>query len=237
MKNRKKNKYIIYGVIALSALSLVGVGFATWNIDGSLDDKTSVTVSVGDLTNKTLIVEIQDTSDLNFAFDNVEKGGTNISNGDGKMEDLSFRVDFRLKSSRTINDANFKITASFFDSTSISKYQQYQQLDTDNYIVADCLTEFSFNLPPKSSDPLPASNDYITGSITYDTDFKGALVKLTYKFAWGSKFNGVNPGLWEGDILTIGERLEDFTAKAKNLPDIELKITPSYDDKELANNE
>ena len=81
MKNRKKNKYIAYGVIALSSLSLVGVGFAAWEINGSLDDKTSVTVSVGDLTNKTLIVEIQDTSDLNIAFDNVENGGTNISNG------------------------------------------------------------------------------------------------------------------------------------------------------------
>ena len=168
----------------------------------------------------------QDTSDLNFAFDNVENGGTNISNGDSGKEDLSFTVNFRLESSRTINDADtFKITASFFGSTSISKYQQ---LDTDNYIVADCLTNFSFNLPPDSSGSLTTINSYITGSITYDTDFKGALVSLTYKFAWGSKFNGKNPGLWEGDILTIGEYLEDFTAKAKDLPPIDLTITPSY---------
>ncbi len=232
MKNRKKNKYIVYGVIALSALSLFGVGFAAWNIDGSLDDKTSVTVSVGDLTNKTLIVEIQDTSDLNFAFDNVEKGGTNISNGDGKKEDLSFTINFRLESSRTINDANtFNILASF-NSTSISKYQE---LDTEEYIVADCLTNFSFNLPAASGS-LTTNNDYITGSITYDTDFKGALVSLTYNFAWGSKFNGKNPGLWEGNILTIGERLEDFTAKAKGLLPIDLTITPSYI-KEQGNNE
>ena len=226
MKNRKKNKYIVYGVIALSALSLVGVGFAAWNIDGSLDDKTSVTVSIGDLTNKTLIVEIQE-SDLNIAFDNVENSGTNISNGDGKKEDLSFTVNFRLESSRTINDANtFKITASF-DSESISKYKE---LDTEEeeYIVADCLTDFSFNLPPKSSDPLTTINDHITGSITYDTDFKGADVKLTYTFAWGSTFKGKNPGLWDEDILTIGKYLEDFTAKAKDLPKIKLTITPSY---------
>lgn len=224
MQNRKKNKYIVYGVIALSALSLVGVGFAAWNIDGSLDDKTSVTVSVGDLTNKTLIVEIQEDSDLNIAFDNVEIGGTNISNGDGKKEDLSFTVNFRLESSRTINDANtFKITASF-NSTSISKYQE---LDKENYIVADCLTDFSFNLPAASGS-LSTNNDYITGSITYDTDFKGALVKLTYEFAWGSTFGDKNPGLWEGDISKIGEYLEDFTAKAKGLLPIDLTITPSY---------
>ncbi len=228
MKNRKKNKYIVYGVIALSALSLVGVGFATWNIDGSLDDKTSVTVSVGDLTNKTLIVEIQK-SDLNIAFDNVENGGTNISNGDDGKEDLSFTVNFRLESSRTINDANtFKITASF-NSTSISKYQE---LDKENYIVADCLTDFSFNLPtssdPLTKIPLTTNNSYIEGSITYDDDFKGALVILTYKFAWGSKFNDKNPGLWEGDISKIGEYLEDFTAKAKGLLPIDLTITPSY---------
>lgn len=229
MKNRKKNKYIVYGVIALSALSLVGVGFAAWNIDGSLDDKTSVTVSVGDLTNKTLIVEIQD-SDLNIAFDNVETGGTNISNGDDGKEDLSFTVNFRLESSRTINDANFKITASFnSESESIKKYQE---LDKEGYIVADCLTDFDFNLPtssdPLTKIPLTTNNSYIEGSITYDDDFKGALVILTYKFAWGSKFNGVNPGLWEGDILTIGEYLEDFTAKAKGLLPIDLTITPSY---------
>ena len=234
MKNRKKNKYIVYGVIALSTLSLVGVGFAAWEINGSLDDKTSVTVSVGDLTNKTLIVEIQDTSDLNIAFDNVENGGANISNGGGGKEDLSFTVNFRLESSRTINDADtFKITASF-DSESES-IRKYQQLDTDNYIVADCLTNFSFNLPAASGS-LTTNNDYITGSITYDTDFKGALVSLTYNFAWGSKFNGKNPGLWEGNILTIGERLEDFTAKAKGLLPIDLTITPSYI-KEQGNNE
>lgn len=225
MQNRKKNKYIVYGVIALSALSLVGVGFATWDIDGSLDDKTNVSVSVGDLTNKTLIVEIQDSSDLNIAFDNVEKGGTNISNGNGNKEDLSFRVDFRLESSRTINDANtFKI-ATTFDSASISKYQE---LDADNYIVADCLANISFNLPTDSTTSLTTKNSYITGSITYDTDFKGALVSLTYKFAWGSKFNGKNPGLWDGNILTIGEYLEDFTAKAQDFSQISLTITPSY---------
>lgn len=224
MKNRKKNKYIVYGVIALSTLSLVGVGFAAWEINGSLDDKTSVTISVGDLTNKTLIVEIQDTSDLNIAFDNVENGGANISNGGGGKEDLSFTVNFRLESSRTINDADtFKITASF-DSASISKYQK---LDTEQYIVADCLADFSFNLPATTGS-LTTNNSYITGSITYDPDFKGALVNLTYKFAWGSKFNGKNPGLWEGNILTIGERLEDFTAKAKDLPQIKLTIAPSY---------
>ena len=232
MKNRKKNKYIVYGVIALSTLSLVGVGFAAWEINGSLDDKTSVTVSVGDLTNKTLIVEIQDTSDLNIAFDNVENGGASISNVDGKKEDLSFTVDFRLESSRTINDANtFKISASF-DNASISKSQE---LDTDEYIVADCLADFSFNLPATTGS-LTTNNSYITGSIAYDPDFKGALVSLTYNFAWGSKFNGKNPGLWEGNILTIGERLEDFTAKAKGLLPIDLTITPSYI-KEQGNNE
>lgn len=225
MKNRKKNKYIVYGVIALSALSLFGVGFAAWwEIDGSLGDETSVTVSVGDLTNKTLIVEIQDTSDLNFAFDNIEKGGTNISNGDGEKEDLSFTVNFRLESSRTINDANtFNILASF-NSTSISKYQE---LDTEEYIVADCLTDYGFNLPTASG-TLTTNNSYITGSITYDADFKGADVSLTYKFAWGAKFKGENPGKWEGDILTIGEYLEDFTAKAKDLLQINLTIAPSY---------
>lgn len=223
MKNRKKNKYIVYGVIALSALSLVGVGFAAWNIDGSLDDKTSVSVSVGDLTNKTLIVEIQDTSDLNIAFDNVAAGSTSISNGDGKKEDLSFTVNFRLESSRTINDANtFKIAASF--DTSISKYQE---LDAEQYIVADCLTNFSFNLPTASGS-LTTSNSYITGSITYDADFKGADVSLIYKFAWGTKFNSENPGLWDKDILTIGEYLEDFTAKTKDLPQINLTIKSSY---------
>ena len=229
MKNRKKNKYIVYGVIALSTLSLVGVGFAAWNIDGSLDDKTSVTVSVGDLTNKTLIVEIKD-SDLNIAFDNVETGGTNISNGDRKKEDLSFTVNFRLESSRTINDANTFIITASFDSESES-IRKYQELDTAEYIVADCLTDFSFNLPPTSTDSLTTISSYITGKIKYDLDFKGALVSLTYNFAWGSKFNGVNPGLWEGNILTIGERLEDFTAKAKGLLPIDLTITPSYDDR------
>ena len=155
------------------------------------------------------------------------------------MEDLSFTVNFRLESSRTINDANFKITASFnSESESIKKYQE---LDKEGYIVADCLTDFGFNLPtssvPLTKIPLTTNNSYIEGSITYDTDFKGAGVSLTYKFAWGSKFNDKNPGLWEGDILTIGERLEDFTAKAKGLLPIDLTITPSYNDKEQENNE
>lgn len=223
---KRKNKYITYCILTLSAFSLVGVGFAAWEINGSIDDKTSVSVSVGDLTNKTLIVEIKDTSDLNVAFDNVKGGSSTISNGNGKYEDLIFSIDFRLESSRTINDNNtFKITATF-DKTSISKYQE---LHEDGYIDASCLTDLSFNLPTGSG-ALTTNNAKISGKITYDSDFKGAGVSLIYTFDWGGKFNGKNPGLWEGDILEIGGYLEDFTTKAQDLTQtqISLTITPSY---------
>lgn len=223
---KRKNKYITYCILTLNAFSLVGVGFAAWEINGSIDDKTSVSVSVGDLTNKTLIVEIKDTSDLNVAFDNVEGGSSTISNGNGKYEDLNFSIDFRLESSRTINDNNtFKITATF-DKTSISKYQE---LHEEGYIDTSCLSDLSFNLPT-SSGALTTNNAKISGKITYDSDFKGAGVSLIYTFGWGETFNGKNPGLWEGDILEIGNYLEDFTAKAQDLTQtqISLTITPSY---------
>lgn len=221
---KRKNKYITYSILALSTFSLVGVGFAAWEINGSIDDKTSVSVSVGDLTNKTLIVEIKDTSDLNIAFDNVEGGSSTISNDNGKYEDLIFSIDFRLESSRTINDNNtFKIAATF-DKSSISTYQE---LDSEGYIDASCLTDLSFNLLT-SSGTLTTNNANISGQITYDSDFKGADVSLTYTFEWGGTFNGKNPGLWEGDILEIGNYLEDFTAKAQGLKQISLTITPSY---------
>ena len=227
MKNRK-NKYITYCILTLSAFSLVGVGFAAWEINGSIDDKTSVSVSVGDLTNKTLIVEIKDTSDLNIAFDNVKGGSSTISNDNGKYEDLIFSIDFRLESSRTINDNKFKITATF-DKTSISVYQE---LHEEGYIDASCLSDLSFNLPT-SCGALTTNNANISGKITYDSDdFKGADVSLIYTFHWGGTFKGKNPGLWEGDILEIGGYLEDFTAKAQDLDPISLTITPSYEEQQ-----
>ena len=237
IKKNFKKKYLISGIIGLAVISLVAVGFSAWVIDGSIDDEaTNVSVTIGAIKDKTLIVEVDDkNSDYNIAFENLESG-TDITNGDGKKEDMSFSINYKLISTREINTSEFKLTFSIEENV-INAYKAL--MDNNNnyeYINTSCLNNFSFDLPA-SNQTLMSNSDTVKTEITYSSDFKSANVITTFTFSWGSYFNKENPGLYynEGDDLSVYQelslKLANFeSAIANGLPQIGITITPSYEE-------
>lgn len=224
---KKKNKKIIlYSVFSLSLIALASVGFSSWIIDGSVSDEiNNITVNVGKVQNKTIVATVLDSderADYTISFDNVDGGGTSASNGDSKVEDLSFTIVYELSSTRAINDGNFKVDVSI-DSTSKTSYQGLS--NPTQYVDTTCISDYSFNLP-SASGSVEENNTNIETTITYQENNTKAKVFSTYSFKWGSAFNNDNPGNYTGkDLVT---KLESFVALAKNLPVINITITPSF---------
>lgn len=223
---KKKNKKIIlYSVFSLSLIALASVGFSSWIIDGSVSDEiNNITVNVGEVQNKTIVATVLDSdesADYTISFDNVSNGSS-ASNGDKKVEDLTFTIVYELSSTRAINDGNFKVNVSI-DSTSKTSYQGLS--NPTQYVDTTCISDYSFNLP-SASGSVEENNPNIETTITYQENNTKAKVFSTYSFKWGSAFNNDNPGNYTGkDLVT---KLESFVALAKKLPVINIIITPSF---------
>ena len=79
MKRIRKNRVLTYSLLGVFALSLIGVGFAAWTFAGFVGDKALVTVNVGDVIDKVLVVDAEVT-DGNVSFDNLKSGTTDVKN-------------------------------------------------------------------------------------------------------------------------------------------------------------
>ena len=96
MKRIRKNRVLTYSLVGVFALSLVGVGFAAWTFTGFVGDEALVTVKVGDVIDKVLVIEAEVTDDK-VNFDNLENGFGEIKNDEnGNAEDLSFAIKYTL---------------------------------------------------------------------------------------------------------------------------------------------
>lgn len=231
--NKIRKKYWICGVISLSAVSLVAVGFSAWTMNGSVSDKANVSVKVGDIVDKTLIVQIN-SSDLSFAFDNSEV--SNITNGDLQYQDLDFTIEYRLESSREIDTGDFQLQFRIPQGT-ITAYSALMS-EGKEFVNTSCINNFNFDLPSNDgSDAITIKNnsDTVETTINYDDDSKGATVSTKFSFSWGAYFNSDNPGNYydedSDDIsvyLELCDKLHEFENATSNLPDVEITITPYY---------
>lgn len=230
-KNKIGKKYLLSSVVILSALSLVAVGFSSWTMNGSLPDSANVKVNVGSVLDQTLIVEINESSDLSFSFDNLES--SSITNGDFKTEDLEFKIVYRLESTRVINTSDFSLNFRFSNNVKTS----YSALNTADaqYMDTRCVSEdFSITLPV-SSGTISTIENCISTVVSYDSDNMGANVETKFNFHWGSAFKNSNPGNYynpdtdTNDVyFELAEKLKSFDEICKNLPVIDLTIEPSF---------
>ena len=232
--NKIRKKYWICGVISLTAVSLITVGFSAWAMNGSVSDKANVSVKVGDIVDKTLIVQIN-SSDLSFAFDNSEV--SNIKNGDLQHQDLDFTIEYRLESSREIDTGDFQLQFSIPQGT-ITAYKALMS-EGKEFVNTSCINNFNFALPSNDgSDPIIIKNnsDTVETTINYDGDSKGATVSTKFSFSWGAYFKFDNPGNYynkdSDDInvyLELCDKLHEFENATRNLPQqVEITITPNY---------
>lgn len=115
LKNKRKQTYILFGVVCFAALSLATVGFSTW-IVGTIEDKTDVTATITTegSTNKTFTVDALPTkSTINIDCASGVSNGI-ITSGSGSKKDMTIGMTYSIAASTncTFNriDLSVKVT-------------------------------------------------------------------------------------------------------------------------------
>lgn len=100
LKNKRKQTYILFGVVCFAALSLATVGFSTW-IVGTIEDKTDVTATITTegSTNKTFTVDALPTkSTINIDCASGVSNGI-ITSGSGSNKDMTIGMTYSIAAS------------------------------------------------------------------------------------------------------------------------------------------
>lgn len=115
LKNKRKQTYILFGVVCFAALSLATVGFSTW-IVGTIEDKTDVTATITTegSTNKTFTVDaIPSNSKITIDCASEVSNGI-ITSGSGSNKDMTIGMTYSIAASTncTFNkiDLSVKVT-------------------------------------------------------------------------------------------------------------------------------
>jgi len=218
-KNNKRNKIIMWGLIATASISLASVGFASFVINtmtpGTVDN---ITVNVGNVVDNTLETTIEGASDLIVSFDHDGKG-TNFANGDKNTEDLSFGITTTFTAPTGVKIASlskgveFSFTigedlAKLINSSDTTGATNY--INSPSFIGADNKSTIGFTwsdsnyltektlYPDKKDqfkDDIAGSADGTSNTITFTT---------TFTFEWGKAFLNTNPA-----STTIGDTDSD----------------------------
>ena len=115
LKNKRKQTYILFGVVCFAALSLATVGFSTW-IVGTIEDKTDVTATITTegSTNKTFTVDaIPSNSTITIDCASEVSNGI-ITSGSGSNKNMTIGMTYSIAASTncTFNriDLSVKVT-------------------------------------------------------------------------------------------------------------------------------
>lgn len=216
-KNNKRNKIIMWGLIATASISLASVGFASFVINtmtpGTVDN---ITVNVGEVVDNTLTTKInEEASDLSVSFDHDGKG-TNFTNGDNKTQDLSFGIKTTFTAPTGVKIASLLKGVEFSFTIGEDLKSLIGTTDETNYIKSpsfigdgnkstisftwsdsNYLTEKTLYPDKKDQfkDDIAGSADGTSNTITFTT---------TFTFEWGKAFLNTNPA-----STTIGDTDSD----------------------------
>ena len=115
LKNKRKQTYILFGVVCFAALSLATVGFSTW-IVGTIEDKTDVTATITTegSTNKTFTVDaLASKSTIKIDCASGVSNGI-ITSGSGSNKNMTIGMTYSIAASTncTFNriDLSVKVT-------------------------------------------------------------------------------------------------------------------------------
>ena len=210
----KFNKGKLLGVVAasLSAVSLMGVGFASWQIQGSKPTDTgNLEVTVADTIDARVTLENAqitwpEASAKKLVFDAAanDNDGPIINNGSASQQ-LSFTLSFDAK---FVNEASFTKVEAYMTSSCInlSTYVTTTADQVGKYLVAPISITDTTKTKLITKEKLKDSpkND-ATNTYTYSH---------TFSFSWGAFFKKKNPSLITEDdakeIVDSGTRLEAY---------------------------
>lgn len=206
----KLNKGKLIGVLAasLSAVSLMGVGFASWVISGGDTKATGdITVTVGEIVDKRAVFSVLPAvgSDYEVKFDADSKkySGGLITAGEGSVEDLTFNVKYTVKAYKSATNwsVSAKLIGTNYDTAVNAKYIE----------MPETLSTAGATALIKPSENSTTGDIKVTIDST-NTEYTTYTVDQTFTFAWGKAFNNTNPcNVKEGVQIWTGNKTEVAT--------------------------
>lgn len=234
----KLNKGKLIGVVAasLSAVSLMGVGFASWVIKGTTPGTTGdISVTVANIEDNRIFVEGA-RADGNLVFE-AAKGDT-LGDIQTKPESpvpvLNFKVVYTVKLGKGLSDFNINAkwtlgndTASAALGTAITNNYLASPLSTSDTPVSTSVgygTVYSDDADNKTH-----TNIYSKSTKGSDANgFSVYSVDTVFHFAWGTKTETKNPSYFDNTTEQTTAALEALNGlKAANGAKFTITLTPS----------
>lgn len=212
MKTLNKSKIVGVAAVSLAAVSLIGVGFASWVITGIKGTIASpeVSVTVGDVSDNRaeITAEVVDGS-LCFDAPADDKTGPIIYKEGTPGEKLSF--SFKVSADKVV-DGTIKVKAAIEGYTVDSGIGK---AINDGYLTA-----------PKNSKSVSLG----ASAVEIGTLTSSALSETyTFEFGWGTtKFGGINPSVYAtaSNVDIVLKDLKDF--KAITIGKIKITVTADF---------
>lgn len=239
----KFNKGKMIGVVtaALSTVSLMGVGFATWIITGETSATTNDNITVGVADVQDNRIEITSASVVNgnggLRFDGdhnkrVPSDGV-ISCGDTDTEQLSFKIQYTVTANNIAKGFKVKayINDAKDDTQSTTASARFLTSETNKFITMPTILGFAEDtakvaLSFTANETAPTSSNASGDEITKVGDATNSWkVTQTFTFGWGLAFNNANPvalvkntKIYNHNSTTESNKMEDATTDlVKNL--------------------
>lgn len=213
-----KVKILTGSLFGLAAVSLVGVAFSSWVIQSTNSvEFNSFTVSVSDVSDKSLIISEITSTDSHIVFDAKKDDDEGPIVWDGKSyEDLTFNFSFTISD---VLNAEGNFTKDVGVNIKWDNPSAYSTLIGKNYITApqrdgaNALTDSDASLfEYKTGTAIPGESNGLTFAASGEgnTDL---TVTAAYSFAWGTAFEGNNPSEFANDdnlddVITALEALK-----------------------------
>ena len=216
MKTLNKSKIVGIAAVSLAAVSLIGVGFASWVITGikATTGSPEVSVTVGKVEDKraTITATVVNGS-LCFDAPTTDKTGPIIYEEGTAGEDLEF--SFTVSADQVVGgtiDVKAAIEG-YTTSDGIGK------AINDGYLTAPKLKNSS------SSDVLLGASAVKIGTLTSSS----TSATYEFEFGWGTtKFGGINPSLHANDS-NVKDVLKDLNAfKDITIGNITITVTAEF---------
>lgn len=209
----KFNKGKLIGVVAasLSAVSLMGVGFASWIINGTTPaDTGNINVEVGTIDDQRIKVVGSPTITGQLSFDAAQDSEGKITST-ANHETLSFSVNYQVEVKNSALD--FKVDATWTPGTHMNSFlneksyisSPFKNSDGNDIKLEVAGKEAKGTAGSTAPDTHVTTTGFHTDAPTVSTadDVTTYTCKTTFYFGWGTAFNSMNP-VYEGGLGTDG---------------------------------
>ncbi len=249
MKNFKTKKIVLGTVMALSAVSLASVGFASWVINGVMgNDSKDISVTVGKIEDKSITAKITG-QNLELRFDYIETSklpaeGTYTKiydNGDNLTEKLKVSVTYEISLAANSTETDVKKVCSGVE-LKFKMNPEFNAAIEGGYIAVDFGTSVDSTESDKTTYnkyyifnvnvPTDGTTNGVNTKWTVNTDdTRKVSATSTFEFKWGSNFGGHNPCYrHNNDTVTednIKASLKTFVDTYKDSLKGQIVVTPT----------